>query len=109
MAERTPESLRPNAPHGIVNPGYEADMLRRCATACRNFTGQALGDKDWFGWVAPHLDQAADRLQATPSPAEIAALLREGGWDGDDVVAGIRGLIAYAELMRRGHEERVRG
>lgn len=31
---------------------------------------------------------------------DITALLREGGWDGTDVVAGVRGLISHAENLR---------
>lgn len=32
--------------------------------------------------------------------AEVKAMLREGGWDGDDVIAGVRGLVMYAEDRR---------
>lgn len=47
---------------GIPNPGYEADMLRRAAEACRNAQKQMSGRRDWFDWVPAHLDQLADRL-----------------------------------------------
>jgi hypothetical protein len=50
-------------------------------------------------------DEAVDRLvkgvaELVHETEAIAALLREGGWDGDDVVAGVRGLIAHAEMLR---------
>lgn len=52
----------------LPNPGYDADMLRRAALACRNFQLQvkhgAGNNVDWFDWVPVHLDQLADRLDA---------------------------------------------
>lgn len=53
--------------------------------------------------TAPETEQgdSEDRItRERRQLAEIEALLREGGWDGDDVVAGVKGLIAYAETLR---------
>ena len=53
----------------LPNPGYDADMLRRAATACRNYVRQAgmpTGEGEWFDWVPKHLDQLADRLDPDP-------------------------------------------
>lgn len=45
----------------------DADLLRRAATACRNLQHRRFleGDDEWFDWVPKHLDQLADRLNAT--------------------------------------------
>ncbi len=40
--------------------------------------------------------------------AELLPLLREGGWDGDDVVAGVSGLITYAEDLREKRDSAYR-
>lgn len=48
----------------------------------------------WFQQLAGHADALAAELR------DIAALLREGGWDGTDVVAGVKGLIQWAEHLR---------
>jgi hypothetical protein len=42
----------------------------------------------------------AHEWDAAAQVVEIEALLRDGGWDGDDVVAGVKGLINHAELLR---------
>jgi hypothetical protein len=55
----------------VVNPGFEADMLERAATACRN-----ASQAPWFSWVAPHLDALAVRLNegmATHEPGNREA------------------------------------
>lgn len=46
----------------------DAAMLRRAATACRNFKQQGHGRTDWFDWVPAYLDQVADRLDGGVRP-----------------------------------------
>ena len=54
----------------IPNPGYDADMLRRAADACRNLQKQTRGrhNVEWFDWVPQHLEQLADRLVPSEEP-----------------------------------------
>lgn len=52
----------------LPNPGHDADMLRRAATACRNAQRQMQGRTAWFDWVPQHLEQLATRLDSEFAP-----------------------------------------
>lgn len=51
---------------------HEAEMIRRCATACRNFRRDNVHDLAdcWFDWVPQHLDALAERIAAAGPSVE---------------------------------------